>query len=103
MVISSRSPARDFAMGQCWYRGFMTQAAAREAVRSNADEWIVRRVGDVARPRANIRAARDLGHLPGESGFYNGLRTIFGMFNRGNAFFLEKRRQFGDVFRTQFG
>lgn len=46
-----------------------------------ADAWIVKKVGDVARPRALVRAARELGHVPGESGVWTGLKTIFGMFN----------------------
>jgi cytochrome P450 len=68
-----------------------------------ADAWIVKKVGDVARPRAAIRVARELDHVPGESGLWNGMKTIFGMFNEGYAFFLRQRGEFGDVIRTQFG
>jgi cytochrome P450 len=79
----------------------MTQTGTHRA--SAAEDWIVHAVGDVARPRANVPVARDLRHLPGESGLWSGLRSIYGMFDRGNAFFLERREQFGDVYRTQFG
>ena len=68
-----------------------------------AEEWIVARVGDVARPRGHVPVARDLAHIPGKTGFVVGLKTIYGMFARGNASFLEKRAAHGDVLVTQFG
>ena len=68
-----------------------------------AEDWIVRKVGDVARPRRLIRASKDIAHIPGEWGVWTGIRTILGMFHEGNAYFLRKRAEHGDVVRLQFG
>lgn len=81
----------------------MTQETLRRERTPIAEPWIVARVGDVARPRRTLSIQRDLAHIPGETGLVVGIKTIYGMFARGNASFLAKRAAHGEVARTQFG
>jgi cytochrome P450 len=66
-------------------------------------QFIVDAVGDVARPRAGFRPTARLGDLPGQAGFFDGLRNIKGWLTRGNAHLVEQQKRFGPIYQTRFG
>jgi cytochrome P450 len=64
---------------------------------------IAERVGDVSRPCAGVKPNRNVGHLPGRSGYIEGFKTIWHWRNHGKDFLASEAKRFGPVFRLPFG
>jgi cytochrome P450 len=68
--------------------------------RVRAAPFIERAVGDLRHPTGIVPPARDLRHLPGESGLIVGLKNLAGRKREGAAYVTAQARRYGPVFRS---
>ena len=67
------------------------------------DRRIVAAVADVARPQADVKLNPDLGHLPGESGLWQGIRNVVQVSRYGATALSEQVARYGPVYRHMLG
>lgn len=63
-----------------------------------ASPFIVEAVGDVARPRGNVKRPGRLDHIPGNLSFFDFLWAMREVITRGNAYYVEHTQRHGPIY-----
>jgi cytochrome P450 len=77
--------------------------SGRGGVSFEVAPFISAAVGNVERPRANVKRPGGLEHIPGNTSFVDFLRGLHGVVTRGNAYYVERFERYGPIYTQEDG
>jgi cytochrome P450 len=76
---------------------------SRGGARVTVAPFILQAVGDVERPRANVKRPGGLEHIPGNTSFVDFIRGLHGIITSGNAYYVQRFERYGPIYAQEDG